>query len=77
MYYISVKKYNILMHKCVCVCAQSHSRVCLFATPWAIAYQAPLSMEFSRQEYWSGLPFLPPGDHPKPGIKPDFLHLLH
>ena len=59
------------MHKCVCmcVCTQSHSIVWLFATPWAITHQAPLSMEFSRQEYWSRLPFLPPGDHPKPGIK--------
>ena len=37
-------------------------------TPWAIAWQAPLSMEFSRQEYWSGLPFTPPGDLPDPGI---------
>ena len=38
--------------------------------PWTIACQAPLSMEFSRQEYWSGLPFLSPGDLPDPGIKP-------
>ena len=41
----------------------------LFVTPWAIAHQAPLSMEFSRQEYWSGLPCPPPGDLPDPGIK--------
>ena len=40
------------------------------ATPWTVAYQAPLSMEFSRQEYWSGLPFPSPGDLPDPGIKP-------
>ena len=46
------------------------SRVRLFATPWTVAYQAPQSMEFSRQEYWSGLPFRSPGDLPKPGIKP-------
>ena len=39
-------------------------------TPWTIAYQAPLSMEFSRQEYWSGLPFSSPGDLHNPGIKP-------
>ena len=39
-------------------------------TLWTVARQAPLSMEFSRQEYWSGLPLLPPGDHPYPGIKP-------
>ena len=43
-------------------------RVQLFATPWTIACQASLSMEFSRQEYWSGVPS--PGDHPDPGIKP-------
>ena len=39
-------------------------------TPWAIACQAPLSMGFSRQEYWSGLPFPSPGDLPDPGIEP-------
>ena len=39
-------------------------------TPWTVARQAPLSMEFSRQEYWSGLPCLPPGDLPNPGIEP-------
>ena len=38
--------------------------------PWAVAHQAPLSMGFSRQEYWSGLPFPSPGDLPDPGIKP-------
>ena len=46
------------------------SRVRLFATPWTVAYQAPPSMGFSRQEYWSGLPFPSPGDLPNPGIKP-------
>ena len=46
------------------------SHVQLFATPWTVACQAPLSMGFSRQEYWSGLPFPPPGDLPNPGIKP-------
>ena len=46
------------------------SRVCLFATPWTVAYQAPPSLEFSRQEYWSGLPFPSPGDLCNPGIKP-------
>ena len=39
-------------------------------TPQIVAHQAPLSMEFSRQEYWSGLPFPTPGDLPDPGIKP-------
>ena len=46
------------------------SRVQLFATPWTVAYQAPQSMDFSRQEYWSGLPFPSPRDLPNPGIKP-------
>ena len=41
-----------------------------FATPWAVACQAPLSMGFSRQEYWSGLSFPSPGDLPDPGIEP-------
>ena len=48
----------------------SLSRVQLFVTPWSVAYQAPPSMGFSRQEYWSGLPFPSPGDLPDPGIKP-------
>ena len=46
------------------------SRVRLFVTPWAVARQAPLAMGFSRQEYWSELPFPPPGDIPDPGIEP-------
>ena len=49
---------------------KSLSHVQLFETPWTVAYKAPLSMEFSRQEYWSGLPFPFPGDLPDPGIKP-------
>ena len=49
---------------------QSLSRVRLFVTMWTVAQQVPLPMGFSRQEYWSGLPFPPPGDSPKPGIKP-------
>ena len=49
---------------------ESLSHVQFFATPWAVAYQAPQSMEFSRQEYWSGLPFPSPGDLPNPGIEP-------
>ena len=47
------------------------SCVWLIATPWTIAHQAPLPMGFPRQEYWSGLPFPPPGDLPTPGIKPE------
>ena len=49
------------------------SCVQFFVTPWTVACQAPLSMGFSRQEYWSGLPCLPPGDLPNPGIKPESL----
>ena len=50
---------------------ESLSRVRLFATTWTVSCQAPLSMEFSRQEYWSGFPFSSPGDLlPSPGIKP-------
>ena len=46
-----------------------------FATPWTVAYQASPSREFSRQEYWSGLPFPSPGDIPDPGIKPRYPEL--
>ena len=52
---------------CVCVCVLGN--VWFFETPWTIAHQAPLSMEFSRQEYWNGLPFTS-GVLPNPGIKP-------
>ena len=66
-------------------CVLSHfSRVQLFVTPWTVAHQVPLSMELSRQEYWSGLPCPPPGDLPHLGIEPkhpafqtDSLHLRH
>ena len=49
---------------------KSLSHVQLFRNPWTVAHQLPLSVEFSRQEYWSGLPFPSPGDLPDPGIKP-------
>ena len=49
---------------------QSLSRVRFFVIPWTVAHQAPLSMELPRQEDWSGLTFLSPGDLPDPGIKP-------
>ena len=49
------------------------SHVHLFATPWMVVCQAPLSMGFSRQEHWSGLPFLSPGDLPDPGMEPTSL----
>ena len=45
------------------------SRIQLFATLWTVAHQVPLSMGFSRQEYWDGLPYHPPGDLPKPGME--------
>ena len=48
---------------CMISCVQ------LFETPWTVAHQAPSSMGFSRQEYWSGLPFPSPGDLPYPGIE--------
>ena len=49
---------------------KSLSHVRLYENPWTVAYPAPLSMGFSRQEYWSGLPFPSPGDLPKTGIEP-------
>ena len=49
------------------------NHVQLFATPWTVTHHTPLSMGFSRQEYWSGLPCLPPGDLPDPGVEPDSL----
>ena len=54
-------------------CAQLFSRVRLFVTSWIIAPQASLSMGFSRQEYWSGLPFPTPGDLSDPGVEPESL----
>ena len=56
------------MHE-IKVKVKSLSRVRLFVTLWTVAYQAPPSMGFSRQEYWSGLPFSPPGDLPHPEIE--------
>ena len=62
---------------CVCVCmhvhAQSHSCVQFFATSWTVVHQTSLSMEFSRQEYWSGVPFPTPGNLPNPGTEPTSL----
>ena len=52
------------------MCAKFLSHVQLFVTPWTIARQVPLSMGFSRQEYWCGLPFPSPGDLPNPGTEP-------
>ena len=54
------------------MCVYVFSFVQLFTTPWTVACQVLLSLEFPRQEYWSGLPFLTPGDLPDPGIEPEF-----
>ena len=59
-----------------CVCAKSLSRVQFFTTPWTIAYQAPPSMGFSRQEYWSGLPFPSPGDLSRPRDRTRVSHIV-
>ena len=66
-----IKTILTLFYK-VKVKVKSLSRVRLFATPWTVAYQAPPSMGFSWQEYWSGLPFPSPGDLSNPGIEPGF-----
>ena len=60
----------LLDHRFRKVKVKSLSRVQPFAALWIVACQAPLSMGFSRQEYWNGLPFPSPGDLPDPGIKP-------
>ena len=65
------------VHMCVrtfvCICVCTLSRVQLFATPWTVACQAPLSMEFSRQECWRRLPFPTPGDLHNAGTEPTSL----
>ena len=58
---------DVVLPKFSCVCVYVNC-VRLFATPWTVASQTPLSLEFSRQEYWSGLPFPSPGDLPDPGL---------
>ena len=69
---VQSNQYAIELYFWTVLSALSHAR--LFATPWTVARQAPLSMEFSRQEYWSGLPFPSPGDLPNPGLNSDLLH---
>ena len=61
--YLAQRKFSVW-----CVCSVMSGSV----TPWTVALQAPLSTEFSRQEYWSELPFSPPGDLPDPGTEPSF-----
>ena len=64
------KTMQILVFLLYKMCVSGHfTGVQLSVTPWTIAHQAPLSMGFSRQEYWSGLPCPPPGDLPDPGIR--------
>ena len=64
--------------KSMCSCMLScFSHVQLFVILWTVDCQAPLSMGFSRQEYWSGLPCPPPGNLPHPGTEPASLCLLH
>ena len=76
---LSPSSAHFISHWCVCVCVCTYtqllSHIWLFGTPWTVAHQAPLSMRFPRQEYWSGLPYSPPGDLPDPGIS--LLCLLH
>ena len=73
---------SVYISVCVCVrvcahtCDQSLNHAQLFATPWIVAHQIPLSMEFSRQEYWSGLPFPIPRIFPTQGLNPCLLCLL-
>ena len=56
---------------CISACMLSHfTHIHLLLTLWTVAHQAPLSVEFPRQEHWSGVPFPPPGDLPDPGIEP-------
>ena len=67
-----LSSYDQFMHKVVCILSHC-SHVRLFVTPWTVARQAPLSMAFSRQEYWSVLPLAASGYLPDPGIKPTSL----
>ena len=60
---------NVQFLTCICCAVLSHSVVSDSVTPWTVALQAPLSVELSRQEYWSGLPFSSPGDLPDPGVE--------
>ena len=64
------RRASFLPHNSVIVVLVAQSLSDYFAIPWTVAHQAPLSMGFSGQEYWSGFPFPPPGDLPNPGIKP-------
>ena len=69
----TIRYHLTLVRMCCCLVAKSCPT--LSAIPWTVAHQAPLSMGFPRQEDWSGLPFLSPGDLPDPRIKPTSLAL--
>ena len=62
-------KTEAILYQILYVAVQSPRRIQLFMTLWTVAHQAPLSVGFFRQEYWSGLPFPPPRDLPDPGIE--------
>ena len=65
IYFDCSAQIHLHVHACISCSLMSKS-----VTPWTVAHQAPMSMGFSKQEYWSGLPFPPPGDLPDPGIEP-------
>ena len=71
IYHLWISSIEVMSRYIVC----AHSLICvqLFATPWTISHQAPLSMGFPRQEYWNGLPFPTRGNLPGPGIEPIYL----
>ena len=73
---ICINMVHCIYIPCVRVNVHSLSRVLLFATPRTVACQIPLSVEFSKQEYWSRLPFLTPGDLLNSEIEPHLFHLL-
>ena len=82
IYYFVFHNYKFSCYKSAILLFECHgggglvAKLCLtLATPWTVAHQAPLSMGFSRQEYWSGLPFPSPGDLPNLGIEPRSLAL--
>ena len=74
IHFLHFYRINTHTHTHISYICKLLSHVQLFATPWTATHQAPLSMGFSRQEYWSGLTGPPPGDLPNPGIKSDLLH---
>ena len=71
-YCFAIKRNELLIHTTTCGGGGGLvAKLCpTLATPWTVACQAPLSMGFFRQEYWNGLPFPSPRDHPDPGIEP-------